>query len=112
MTPNGVNLSFLFLSLLLIYRLDMLRQQNPSDVDVAITPEELEGLDEASIQALYNQRVADERARNAREVKSCVARVFGVVSFQGWLRGLLFWGAVWGLCLIGLSLHKRVAGGQ
>lgn len=46
----------------------MLRQQNPSDVDVAITPEELEGLDEASIQALYNQRVAEERARNAREV--------------------------------------------
>ena len=48
----------------------MLRQQNPSDVDVAITPEELEGLDEASIQALYNQRVAEERARNAREVCS------------------------------------------
>lgn len=46
----------------------MLRQQNPSDVDVAITPEELEGLDETSIQALYNQRVAEERARNAREV--------------------------------------------
>ena len=49
-------------------RLDILRQQNPSDVEVAITPEELEGLDEASIQALYNQRVAEERARNAREV--------------------------------------------
>lgn len=48
----------------------MLRQQNPSDVEVAITPEELEGLDEASIQALYNQRVAEERARNAREVGS------------------------------------------
>ena len=46
----------------------MLRQQNPSDVEVAITPEELEGLDEVSIQALYNQRVAEERARNAREV--------------------------------------------
>lgn len=46
----------------------MLRQQNPSDVDVAITPEELEGLDETSIQALYNQRMAEERARNAREV--------------------------------------------
>lgn len=46
----------------------MLRQQNPSDVEVAITPEELEGLDEASIQALYNQRVAEERARNSREV--------------------------------------------
>ena len=46
----------------------MLRQQNPSDVEVAITPEELEGLDEASIQGLYNQRVAEERARNAREV--------------------------------------------
>lgn len=51
-------------------RLEMLRQQNPSDVDVAITPEELEGLDETSIQALYNQRVAEERARNAREVCS------------------------------------------
>ena len=49
-------------------RLEILRQQNPSDVDVAITPEELEGLDEASIQALYNQRVAEERAKNAREV--------------------------------------------
>lgn len=50
----------------------MLRQQNPSDVEVAITPEELEGLDEASIQALYNQRVAEERARNSREVSmSC-----------------------------------------
>ena len=46
----------------------MLRQQNPSDVEVAITPEELEGLDEASIQGLYNQRVAEERARNSREV--------------------------------------------
>jgi len=49
-------------------RLEILRQQNPSDVEVAIEPEELEGLDEASIQALYNQRVAEERARNAREV--------------------------------------------
>ena len=49
-------------------RLEILRQQNPSDVEVAIGPDELEGLDEASIQALYNQRVAEERARNAREV--------------------------------------------
>lgn len=47
-----------------------MRQQNPSDVEVAIEPEELEGLDEASIQALYNQRVAEERSRNAREVCS------------------------------------------
>ncbi len=54
----------------LLYRLEILRQQNPSDVEVAIEPEELEGLDEASIQALYNQRVAEERARNAREVCS------------------------------------------
>ena len=54
-------------------RLEMLRQQNPSDVEVAITPEELEGLDEASIQALYNQRVAEERARNAREVSQHTA---------------------------------------
>ena len=56
-------------------RLEILRQQNPSDVEVAIEPEELEGLDEASIQALYNQRVAEERARNAREVRTPFLRV-------------------------------------
>ncbi len=56
------------------YRLEILRQQNPSDVEVAIEPEELEGLDETSIQALYNQRVAEERARNAREVCSLSPR--------------------------------------
>lgn len=69
----------------------MLRQQNPSDVDVAITPEELEGLDETSIQALYNQRVAEERARNAREVCSVLCghvMMFNVVQ-DHFLWGLL-----------------------
>lgn len=71
----------------------MLRQQNPSDVDVAITPEELEGLDEASIQALYNQRVAEERARNAREVCCLVQRrVMSFVSFRIKFLGLFSWG--------------------
>lgn len=56
----------------------MLRQQNPSDVEVAITPEELEGLDEASIQGLYNQRVAEERARNAREVHPAMSLLVAV----------------------------------
>ena len=69
----------------------MLRQQNPSDVDVAITPEELEGLDEASIQALYNQRVAEERARNAREV-CCLfqGHVMTFVSWGHWCFGVIF----------------------
>jgi splicing factor 3B subunit 2 len=36
-------------------------------VEVTLAPEELEGLDEAAIAALYEERVAAARAANARE---------------------------------------------
>jgi splicing factor 3B subunit 2 len=36
-------------------------------VEVTISPEELEGLDEAAIRALYEERVAQVKAANARE---------------------------------------------
>lgn len=51
-------------------RLEALRRESGADVEVAIDPEELEGLDDAAVKALYERRLADERARNAREVSS------------------------------------------
>ncbi len=48
-------------------RLEVLRQNTPGDLEVAIDPEELEGLDEAGVKALYNARVEEERVRNKRE---------------------------------------------
>lgn len=51
-------------------RLDTLRKQTGGDIDVAIDPEELEGLDDAAIKQLYEQRLAEEQARRAREVCS------------------------------------------
>ena len=39
----------------------------PRDVEVTISPEELEGLDEAAIRALYEERMAQVKAANARE---------------------------------------------
>ncbi|KAK9818025.1 hypothetical protein WJX72_005866 [[Myrmecia] bisecta] len=48
-------------------RLEMLKQQMASDVEVAIDPEELEGLDDAAIKALYESRLAEQRATSARE---------------------------------------------
>lgn len=37
-------------------------------MEVAIDPEELEGLDDTAVKALYEQRLSDERARHSREV--------------------------------------------
>lgn len=37
-------------------------------MEVAIDPEELEGLDDAAVRALYEQRLSEERARHSREV--------------------------------------------
>lgn len=48
-------------------RLEVLRANTPGDLEVAIDPEELEGLDEAGVKALYNARLEEERARNKRE---------------------------------------------
>jgi len=39
----------------------------PTDVDVAITPEEIEGLNEAELKALYESKLAEARAANRRE---------------------------------------------
>lgn len=38
-----------------------------NDVEVALTPEEIEGLDEAGIKQLYDAKVAEARAANKRE---------------------------------------------
>jgi hypothetical protein len=43
----------------------------PSDVDVALTPEEIEGLDEAALKALYDEKV-----------KTVVAIKLGPQSFE------------------------------
>ena len=48
-------------------RLEVLRANTPGDLEVAIDPEELEGLDEAGVKALYNARLEEERVRNKRE---------------------------------------------
>ena len=37
-------------------------------MDVAIDPEELEGLDDGAVRQLYEQRVAEEQAKRPREV--------------------------------------------
>lgn len=44
-------------------RLEMLRQQVPSDVEVALDPTELETLDDAALRELYEGRVAELRKR-------------------------------------------------
>ncbi|KAF5840669.1 hypothetical protein DUNSADRAFT_15912 [Dunaliella salina] len=39
----------------------------PGDVEVTLTPEEMEGLDEGGLKALYEQKLAEVRAGNKRE---------------------------------------------
>ena len=51
-------------------RLEALKRDSGTDVEVAIDPEELEGLDEAQVKALYEQRLSEERARHSREVQA------------------------------------------
>ena len=46
----------------------------PTDVDVTLTPEELEGLDEAGIKALYEEKLAEARASNRQEDLSDMVR--------------------------------------
>ncbi|KAI7836288.1 hypothetical protein COHA_009837 [Chlorella ohadii] len=48
-------------------RLEALRKDMPSDVDVSIDPTELEGLDDAALRELYEMRVAEQRAAAGRE---------------------------------------------
>lgn len=48
-------------------RLEALRKEMPSDVDVAIDPGDLEALDDASLKDLYESRVAEKRAAAGRE---------------------------------------------
>ncbi len=40
------------------------------DVEVALDPAELEGLDEAGVRALYEQRLEEQRAAHSREVRA------------------------------------------
>lgn len=49
-------LTTVFLVALLVHRLGVL-QGVPTDVEVALTPEEMEGLDEAGLKALYEEKV-------------------------------------------------------
>lgn len=51
-------------------RLEALKRDSGTDVEVAIDPEELEGLDDAQVKTLYEQRLSEERARHSREVCS------------------------------------------
>ena len=46
----------------------------PNDVDVTLTPEELEGLDEAGIKALYEEKLAEARSSNRHEDLSDMVR--------------------------------------
>lgn len=39
------------------------------DVEVALDPAELEGLDEAGVRALYEQRLEEQRAAHSREAR-------------------------------------------
>ncbi|KAI3424478.1 hypothetical protein D9Q98_010028 [Chlorella vulgaris] len=48
-------------------RLEALRRDLPSDVDVSIDPSELEGLDDAALRELYEIRVQEQRAASGRE---------------------------------------------
>ena len=54
---------------LLQKRLEALRREMPSDVDVSIDPSELEGLDDAALRDLYEARVVEQRAAAGREVR-------------------------------------------
>jgi|LauGreSuBDMM15SN_2_FD.fasta_scaffold41155_2 splicing factor 3B subunit 2 len=55
-------------------RLGVLQGLMPSDVEVNLQPEELEGLDEAGIKALYEEKVAEARAANRHEDLSDMVR--------------------------------------
>ena len=66
------------------------------DVEVAINPEELEGLDDAAVQALYRQRLASQQA-GGREVLAPVLRCVcytacqqgsrcNMAAFRAWVR--------------------------
>lgn len=45
----------------------MLKGLAPADVEVNLSPEEIEGLDEAAVRALYEEKVAALRAADRRE---------------------------------------------
>jgi len=48
-------------------RLEQLRANAPGDAEVVINPEELEGLSEAEMEELYNQRLTEARTASGRE---------------------------------------------
>ena len=50
-------------------RLEALKRDTGADMEVAIDPEELEGLDDTAVRALYEQRLSEERARHSREAR-------------------------------------------
>ena len=45
-----------------------MRRQVGGDLEVALTPEELESMDEAALTALYQRRLAEEKSKTTREV--------------------------------------------
>ena len=49
-------------------RLEQVRRQVGGDLEVALTPEELESMDEAALTALYQRRLAEEKSKTTREV--------------------------------------------
>lgn len=51
----------------LLHRAEALRGAGVSDVEVTLLPEELEGLDEAAVAALYEEKVAAARAEQKPE---------------------------------------------
>jgi splicing factor 3B subunit 2 len=48
-------------------RLEALRREVPTDLDVSIDPGDLEGLDDAALRELYERRVREQRAAAGRE---------------------------------------------
>ena len=62
------------------------RCRREGDVEVAINPEELEGLDDAAVQALYRQRLEAQQQSQQREVRCPALLVHGLHSLlQHWL---------------------------
>ena len=89
-------------------RLDQVRRQVGGDLEVALTPEELESMDEAALTALYQRRLAEEKS-TTREVGlrgSCS------MLWQHEERAALLTGKVWppGLLLRAVSLASPPCG--
>ena len=58
----------------------MRRAGGAPDVEVAIDPAELEGLDEEGVRALYDERLAQQQSTASREVPCSLLTPFSVLA--------------------------------